>query len=212
MHQLLGDPPTLRRPGWCTVSSMCISQAKDEHRLFCQEAFYALGMVEARCPHLTGHHLSLFMTVTGLNGPEAGVEFTFQNWKSFRDATTFSMLAGWEEQYVDRIALVESEDMRVLPIGVVFGGNGAGKTNFFEALKFAKSAILQEILFKILAGEVVFEYSFSLTRTEVSSERLIRFDEGNENIVFTRSNGDLTIAENDKERSIAPYQGRLIRQ
>jgi AAA15 family ATPase/GTPase len=66
------------------------------------------------------------------------ISFSLENWMSFRDRVTFSMVASKERQHGERLPKIEKYQMRLLPIAAIYGGNASGKTNFFKALKFAK--------------------------------------------------------------------------
>ncbi|MGI9322100.1 MAG: AAA family ATPase, partial [Pseudomonadales bacterium] len=70
------------------------------------------------------------------------INFTLENWMSFRDPATFSMVASKERQHGDRVPKVGKYQTRVLPIAAVYGGNASGKSNFFKALDFAKRFVV----------------------------------------------------------------------
>ena len=64
------------------------------------------------------------------------INFTFSNFKSFRAATEFSMVAIKDEGQ-DDASLLEVPGMegeKLLPVAAVYGGNAAGKTSFTQAL------------------------------------------------------------------------------
>ena len=70
------------------------------------------------------------------------IEFTLQNWMSFRDSVTFSMIASRERQHGLRVPKLGKYQTRILPVAAIYGGNASGKTNFFRALSFAKSLVV----------------------------------------------------------------------
>jgi hypothetical protein len=49
------------------------------------------------------------------------LRFSLENWMSFRDPVSFSMIASQERQHGDRIAKVDKYQMRVLPIAAIYG-------------------------------------------------------------------------------------------
>lgn len=72
------------------------------------------------------------------------IGLTVENWMSFRDALTLSMLASRERQHRLRLAHTKKRyDRHVLPISVIYGGNASGKFNLVKALRFAKELIVE---------------------------------------------------------------------
>lgn len=138
------------------------------------------------------------------------IDFTVENWMSFRDPTSFSMIASRERQHGERVPKVAKYQTRVLPIAAIYGGNASGKTNFFKALSFAKNLITQgtqpdslipvetfkldpafadspsRFSFQILVEEVIYEFSFALTRKEILEEKLVQITSGSEKVLFDR--------------------------
>ena len=72
------------------------------------------------------------------------VSFSLENWMSFRNQVTFSMVASRERQHGDRVPKLGKYQTRVLPVAAIYGGNASGKTNFFKALSFAKALVVKE--------------------------------------------------------------------
>lgn len=138
------------------------------------------------------------------------IRFSLQNWLSFQNETSFTMLATSERQHGDRIPRIAKYQARVLPIGVLYGGNASGKTNFFQALNFVRRMILEGIAtdrpipvtpfqlnstsaqeptrfsIELLIDEVIYEYSFSVSRKRVLQERLIEIRSTSEKILYNR--------------------------
>jgi len=141
------------------------------------------------------------------------ISFELENWMSFRDRVTFSMVASRERQHRSRVPKLGRYDISVLPVAAIYGGNASGKTNFFKALNFAKQFIVKGSLpdasipvepyrlsdeyaqkpsrfkFEILANDTIYEYSFGVTRTQVTEERLIQISPSRETVLFDRSIG-----------------------
>ena len=119
------------------------------------------------------------------------VSFSIENWMSFRDPVSFSMVASRERQHGDRVPKVEKYQTRVLPIAAIYGANASGKTNFFKALDFIQNLVIEgtapdrlirvepylldsEYLEKpsrfkleLLIDETIYEFSFAATRKVV---------------------------------------------
>lgn len=146
------------------------------------------------------------------------ISFSLENWMSFRDRVTFSMVASKERQHGERLPKIEKYQMRLLPIAAIYGGNASGKTNFFKALKFAKRLIVQgtgidklisvkpfrldakmaeepsRFEFVLLIENTVYEYSFAVTRKAVVEEKLVVITSTSEKVLYHR-NGNNTNSE-----------------
>jgi hypothetical protein len=142
------------------------------------------------------------------------VRFSLENWMSFRERVTFSMVASKERQHGERVPKVSKYQTRILPIAAIYGGNASGKTNFFLALNFAKALITRGTLpdmlipvepfrldpkagdmpsrfeFELLIGEQMYEYSFAITRRAVLEERLVHVSSTSERVLFDRKQGE----------------------
>lgn len=71
------------------------------------------------------------------------INFRVSNFLSFRDEVEFSALASLERQHRDRIFQSKPLGLNLLPTAAFYGGNGAGKSNLYKALQFARGLILQ---------------------------------------------------------------------
>ena len=138
------------------------------------------------------------------------VRFSVANWMSFRDRVTLSMVASLERQHGDRVVRIGRYPLRVLPVMALYGGNASGKTNLFKALSFAKTQIVEgsrpdaripvipflldkdraqqptHFEFDLLIDEVVYAFSFSVTREKVIEERLVRVSSTSERTLYDR--------------------------
>jgi AAA15 family ATPase/GTPase len=142
------------------------------------------------------------------------VRFSVQNWMSFRDKATFSMIATKERQHGTRIPYLKKYQTRILPIASIYGGNASGKTNLFKALNFMKQFVIRGtslegmiaiepfrldsishhqpsyFSIEILIEDDIYEYSFSSTRKNVLEEKLVLINANREKILFHRINGE----------------------
>lgn len=138
------------------------------------------------------------------------VSFTIENWMSFRDSASFSMVASRERQHGDRIAKVEKYQTRILPAAVIYGANASGKTNFFNALDFVKNLVVEgtapdklilvepyrldsnclgrpsRFKLELLIEETIYEFSFAATRKEITEEKLVQVTSTGEKILYDR--------------------------
>ena len=140
------------------------------------------------------------------------ISFSVENWMSFRDKVTFSMVASRERQHGERLPKIKKYKIRVLPIAAIYGGNASGKTNLFKALSFAKDLVVDvtqpeslipvepfrldakgterpsRFCFELLIDNEIYEFSFAVTRKAVMEERLVLITSINEKILYERKN------------------------
>jgi hypothetical protein len=140
------------------------------------------------------------------------INFSVENWMSFRDPVFFSMLASKERQHGDRLPCAKKYQMRLLPISAIYGGNASGKTNFFKALNFARTVVVKgtqpeglipvepfrldpvfaqkpsRFSFELLIDGIIYEFSFAVTRHEIVEERLVEILSSSEKVLYERKN------------------------
>lgn len=155
------------------------------------------------------------------------INFSLENWKSFRDKTTFSMAASRERQHGERIARVKKYKARVLPFAAIYGGNASGKTNFFSALGFVQKFIVRgtepddpisatpfllndqiskqptRFWLDLLIDETVYAFSFAVSCEKVLEEDLLIITStGKERILYQRRNGKVKFPEPKTRKNI----------
>lgn len=142
------------------------------------------------------------------------IEITVENWMSFRDPVTFSMVASRERQHGERVPRVAKYPTRVLPVAAIYGGNASGKTNFFKALGFVKNLVIKGTLpdsliavepfrldvamakqptrfsFQLLVEETIYEFSFTLTHKAILEEKLVQISSSSEKVLYDRREGE----------------------
>ncbi len=138
------------------------------------------------------------------------VSFSIENWMSFRDPVSFSMVASRERQHGNRIPRVEKYQMRLLPVAAVYGANASGKTNFFKALDFVRNLVLEEtgpdklipvephrlangytekpsrFSMELLIDETIYEFSFAATKKAIVEEKLVQVTSASEKTLYNR--------------------------
>ena len=60
-------------------------------------------------------------------------QFSFRNYKSYRTETTFDFQAASIPEFSETL-LADEKGGALLPVGVIYGPNGGGKTNLLLAL------------------------------------------------------------------------------
>lgn len=124
------------------------------------------------------------------------VNFTFQNFRSFRDEKTLSMEAGSIKELKESV--IHKDSYRLLPAAVMYGANSSGKSNVLLALMTMRSVLLGSVRlnpkdelnfqpFKLdlvsannptsfeiqfLLDDVKYRYGFDYDKTHISKEWL----------------------------------------
>ena len=138
------------------------------------------------------------------------VSVSIENWMSFRDRTTFSMVATKERQHGHRVPNLKKYQARVLPIAAFYGANASGKSNFFKAMSFAKQLIVEgtkpgglipverfllddgsgeqpsRFKFELLVNETIHEFGFAVNRKEVLEEKFVLISSTSEKVLYHR--------------------------
>lgn len=141
------------------------------------------------------------------------ISFSIANWMSYRDKSEITFVATREQHHGARVTKVKRLQARFLPIAMLFGGNASGKSNFFRALDFAKYMVSRGYFlspdaripvepylldagsrnkptvmsFRLLIGDDVYAYEFSVDGTRVIHEKLFRETAPAEDVRFERT-------------------------
>lgn len=73
-------------------------------------------------------------------------QFTFENFKSFKDEATLDFLAESISEHKEHIIIDKNDNEEILPIIVIYGPNGGGKSTVLESLDFLSSVVLNKII------------------------------------------------------------------
>ena len=137
------------------------------------------------------------------------IEFIVKNWKSFRDETKLSFVAGKTAGNEREIPIVNNYNLSLLPISAIYGGNASGKSNLVEAFKFAQQLVVNGkgndittkpffkdnesdsnpccFNFKLLIDEIFYVYKFSVNHSRITEEKLSQVEsDGTEKFLFER--------------------------
>lgn len=68
------------------------------------------------------------------------VQFTFDNYRSFKDSLQFSMVSGTG----NRLNCFNAKGLSLLSSAVIYGANASGKSNFLRAFDFMKTLVLNQ--------------------------------------------------------------------
>lgn len=141
------------------------------------------------------------------------ISFSIENWMSYRNKSEISFVATREQHHGERVTKVKRLQARFLPIAMLFGGNASGKTNFFRALDFAKFMVSRgyflapdaripvepylldaesrkkptTLAFRLLIGDDVYAYEFTMDGIRVIHEKLFRETAPADDVRFERT-------------------------
>ena len=99
------------------------------------------------------------------------------------------MVASRERQHGERVARLGKYQMRILPAAAVYGGN-AYKERAKQPSRFE---------FELLIDEVIYAFSYAVTREKVLEERLVKVASTSERILYDRRGGKIEFDESVKE-------------
>jgi uncharacterized protein len=150
------------------------------------------------------------------------ISFSLQNWMSFKEKATLSMVASRQTTFSNRLARIGNRN-RILPIAAIYGGNASGKSNISKALEFAKNFIVNGVKKDERIGVIpfalcketrespsdfyfqfsdinqnIYEYFFSVDKERVHKEKLTKLTTTRENVLFERVLDKFTVIENDE--------------
>lgn len=86
------------------------------------------------------------------------INFSFGNFRSFRDIKSLRMEAGRIEDLPDSV--IEKDGFRLLPVAAIYGANSSGKSNIFKAMGLFRLLIIRNS--KIDPDDIVFQDPFLL--------------------------------------------------
>lgn len=143
------------------------------------------------------------------------LSFTAENFKSFRQRATLSMVARRAEKTLKGALLSAGNALpakdRVLPAAAIYGANAAGKSNFLLALLYMRVAVNDsQVKWKggsgtrfdpnvaesdgdgwfeasLYAEGTKYRYGFRVTKTHFSEEWLYSYPKNRERLLFRRS-------------------------
>ena len=147
------------------------------------------------------------------------LSFSITNFRSFQAEQTLSLVASNHyDDHLDHLAPIPDDENKALPIAVMYGANGAGKSNVVKALAFVQRQVLvgskpgrplpwqpfllgsdgpaqpSSFTLQFVAGQHAFSYGFKSTAAVVTEEWLILFRDGREVILYERrTNPDGTV-------------------
>lgn len=153
------------------------------------------------------------------------LEFTFGNYRSFKEIVTFSMIGSSSRELIDSNVIKEHK-YNLLKSAIIYGANASGKSNFIKAIKFFRKFILNSIsnslgneeinvenfklstqnnelpsVFEIifLIEKIRYRYGFKVNRKSVEEEWLFYVPSTKEGKLFTREGDKITLGLDFRE-------------
>ena len=99
-------------------------------------------------------------------------QFTFDNFRSYRDETTFDMQASSMKEFKDSLIIDEKDGQAFLPVSVIFGPNAGGKSNLLLALR----RMFDSVAYPIFLLSRNDEEARDIPRPKVKGTDAFRFD------------------------------------
>jgi hypothetical protein len=149
------------------------------------------------------------------------VSFSVSNFRSFSSEETLSLVASnrLSGHHDDHAVPIPDSKEKVLRTAVIYGANGAGKSNLFKALRYVEMMVLQPRQKKRWTGREVFRFGeagdapsgfdlqfiaqgklyrfgFKVNDRRITEEWLVRVNWGRETTIYERAtdeNGKVTI-------------------
>lgn len=156
------------------------------------------------------------------------IEFSFKNYRSFRDEAVLSMEATGLSSFKNCLIPLTST-VKLLPAVAIYGKNGGGKSNviraFWLAVQFIRNAQRTqheradipvnpfalndysreeptEFYFEYTSENVKYWYGFSATREKILSEYLYHAPKGQKALIFNRVEQNFTFTEEKAKRTL----------
>lgn len=139
------------------------------------------------------------------------IQFSVENFLSFKDEVKFSMVAGRTRKHKDHIITTgKRNDIRLLKTGVIYGANASGKSNLIKAIAFAQDFVTRGTIktqyiklkpfllnsatanesskfqFEIKCKTGFYIYGFAVDRKQVHSEELHEIRPASKKLIFER--------------------------
>ena len=143
------------------------------------------------------------------------IEFKFSNFLSYKEMTSFSMVAGKERTSSKTLASIPKFRLKLLPLAAIYGANASGKSNLIKALGFLKTLVTtQRVKGKIplrhfyysedkntisnfeisfLVNELIYEFKIACNEDGLLYEELIERNSRSEKTLYLRDKDKVQI-------------------
>lgn len=69
------------------------------------------------------------------------IQFSFKNFKSFRDEVTLDLSAAKMTEFSERVVKIGNE--KILPMAIIYGANASGKSNVYNAFEYMSDYVIE---------------------------------------------------------------------
>lgn len=139
-------------------------------------------------------------------------EIRIKNMLSFKDEQVFSFEASNDRNFQDLYTVEIKPNLRLLKLGIIYGANASGKTNFLLALNFLRKLVLEsrddkfdkidfipflldeesknkngEYFFSFFIGDIRYIYSLEFNSKKIVFEKLIYYPTIQPALIFKRN-------------------------
>lgn len=141
------------------------------------------------------------------------LNFSVENYKIFKQRTTLSMMATYDNSHPNNVIQIEERQLKVLKTSSIYGANASGKTKFIEALQLM-SNIVRGSLMNLPGSQLYYApfiydeessgrptsfevdfihdskryiYGFSYDRKRIVEEHLYLLPGGKKKVIFERN-------------------------
>lgn len=143
------------------------------------------------------------------------IEFKFSNFLSYKEMTSFSMVAGKERTNSKTLASIPKFRLKLLPLAAIYGANASGKSTLIKALGFLKTLVTtQRVKGKIplrhfyysedkntisnfeisfLVNELIYEFKIACNEDGLLYEELIERNSRSEKTLYLRDKDKVQI-------------------
>ena len=143
------------------------------------------------------------------------IEFKFSNFLSYKEMTSFSVVAGKERTNSKTLASIPKFRLKLLPLAAIYGANASGKSNLIKALGFLKTLVTtQRVKGKIplrhfyysedkntisnfeisfLVNELIYEFKIACNEDGLLYEELIERNSRSEKTLYLRDKDKVQI-------------------
>lgn len=143
------------------------------------------------------------------------IEFKFSNFLSYKEMTSFSIVAGKERTNSKTLASIPKFRLKLLPLAAIYGANASGKSNLIKALGFLKTLVTtQRVKGKIplrhfyysedkntisnfeisfLVNELIYEFKIACNEDGLLYEELIERNSRSEKTLYLRDKDKVQI-------------------
>jgi len=154
------------------------------------------------------------------------IEFMVENYLSFKEQNTFSMIATKDSSMSEKQIVVINDKNRILKNAAIYGANASGKSNLLNAISFMKSFVINSSkesqqgdvieveafkfststekkasIFEVVffANGIIYRYGFEVSKEKVFGEWLFARQSARESQLFVRDGQQISIGDKFKE-------------